>query len=164
MTTCPNPKCGSELSQVVESRLMENGDRRRRRECDLCGHRWSTTEGCSNGQSSPRRRARNPCLSTEQIRLILTRLDIHPTAMAADVGCTPETVRLVRIGRIHGKVLPELARERRRSSRQAPAPITGPSCERCHNWSGDHCGMGFPDPLEEGLGFAADCETYQESL
>jgi len=160
MTTCP--QCGDELSHVVESRLMASGDRRRRRQCDLCRHRWSTTEVCTNGQSKPRRRVRSPGITIDQIRLILTRLDVDPTAMAAEIGCTPEAVRLVRIGRIHAKVLPELPRERPRGTRQAPAPVTGPSCERCQNWSIDHCGMGFPDPLEEGLGFAADCHLYGE--
>lgn len=45
-------------------------------------------------------------------------------------------------------------------ARVLPEPEAGaPSCTNCTHWDGK-CGMGFPDPLEEGPGFAADCSLY----
>src|SRR5262245_48039794 len=43
--TCPNPECGSQLSRVIRSRslIVEEGVYRRR-ECVICGTRWSTRE------------------------------------------------------------------------------------------------------------------------
>jgi hypothetical protein len=52
MSTCP--KCGSDLSAVVESRLQMSGSRRRRRECNDCGHRWSTVEEVIGEPAMPR--------------------------------------------------------------------------------------------------------------
>jgi hypothetical protein len=43
------------------------------------------------------------------------------------------------------------------------APVLGPadpSCERCREWRGERCSLGFPDPIEEGPGFARDCNLY----
>jgi len=37
------PKCGHEKSDVVDCRPFAAGFRRRR-ECQLCGHRWTTYE------------------------------------------------------------------------------------------------------------------------
>jgi len=43
--TCPNPDCGSQISRVIRSRslIIEEGVYRRR-ECVVCGTRWSTRE------------------------------------------------------------------------------------------------------------------------
>jgi hypothetical protein len=42
-----------------------------------------------------------------------------------------------------------------------PAPAPGVlTCLSCQHWTDDRCGMGFPDPELEGVGFAADCETF----
>lgn len=35
-----------------------------------------------------------------------------------------------------------------------------PSCLNCRHWRGEICGFGFPDPIEEGVGFASDCSQY----
>lgn len=40
--TCP--KCKTDTGQVIDSRLDENGWVRRRRQCPVCGRRWSSVE------------------------------------------------------------------------------------------------------------------------
>jgi hypothetical protein len=35
------------------------------------------------------------------------------------------------------------------------------SCYRCKLWNGEECRMGFPDPIEEGPGFARDCSLFE---
>ena len=41
----PCPSCGSRDVGVIDSRSWEDlQERRRRRECDACGHRWTTVE------------------------------------------------------------------------------------------------------------------------
>ena len=43
------PKCGDYQTEVIDSRLARNDTaRRRRRECAVCGERWSTIEISSN--------------------------------------------------------------------------------------------------------------------
>ena len=37
------------------------------------------------------------------------------------------------------------------------------SCHDCQHWRGKSCGMGFPDPVEEGPKFAVDCSLYEPS-
>jgi hypothetical protein len=110
MSTCP--KCGSDLSAVVESRLQMSGSRRRRRQCNDCGHRWSTVE---------------------------------------EVIGEPAMPRVKR------------SRKRRQAAEPKPQPIDGPSCDKCHAWTGARCRWGFPDPLIEGLLFASDCDLYHLS-
>lgn len=43
-------------------------------------------------------------------------------------------------------------------------PTTDPdaiNCINCVQWHDSRCGIGFPDPLREGLKFAADCSIFQ---
>lgn len=43
-------------------------------------------------------------------------------------------------------------------------PPGRPSCERCIHYTGDPlnpCDLGFPDPVDLGLGFAADCAVFE---
>lgn len=42
------------------------------------------------------------------------------------------------------------------------APAGEPSCYACEHWRGCECSFKFPDPHEEGPGFAADCDLYEE--
>lgn len=41
-TACP--ACNGALNSVMDSRLLGATKRRRRRKCDLCGHKWTTVE------------------------------------------------------------------------------------------------------------------------
>lgn len=72
--------------------------------------------------------------------------------LAKQYGCSPEMIRQIRHGVVYKDLLPEGFR--------APPKQSDPSCERCRYWQADACGMGFPDPAEEGPGFARDCSLY----
>jgi hypothetical protein len=71
-------------------------------------------------------------------------------------GISTELVRQIQQGIAYRDLLPE-------NFRRPPGP-NDPSCERCREWRGlesaDPCGMGFPDPVIEGVGFARDCSVY----
>jgi hypothetical protein len=150
MTACP--KCGLDASRVIESRVSMQGVRRRRRECELCKHRWTTSENAIGELPKPRRRKPGR-ITEEHVRLALTRTDLSHRAMAELIGCTAEAVRQIRNGTLHSEMLPGLLRP------NDPKP-SGPSCDKCSHWTGKQCGFGFPDPLVEGLLFAVDCDLY----
>jgi len=89
-------------------------------------------------------------------RMLLTQCS--NAAMAQELGCSAELVRQIRRGMLHRNRVPEVARW----GNDAPPPtIEGPSCLSCQQWNGESCGMGFPDPQEEGPGFAKDCVLFQ---
>jgi hypothetical protein len=67
-------------------------------------------------------------------------------------GISVEMVRQIQVGDVYRDLLPE-------GFRRPPGP-NDPSCERCREWRGDECLMGFPDPQIEGVGFACDCSLY----
>ena len=66
--------------------------------------------------------------------------------------CRPELIRQIRAGLVYRDLMPY---------GHLPTDDKGPRCERCSYWKGQ-CGMGFPDPIEEGVFFARDCSMYQE--
>ena len=156
------PVCGGP-AQIRESRLASNGTRRRRLACisPSCGHRWSFWDGprppkIAGALGAKKRgthggRQPNQRLNEEHVRLILTRTDLNHKAAAEATGVTHEAVRQIRLGNLHRRTLPELPRWN---------VTTAITCESCRFWSGDACGMGLPDPEEEGLGFAADCALF----
>lgn len=77
-------------------------------------------------------------------------------AIGQQFDCSGETVRQVFTGMLYRDLLPEGYR---------PDPGSGdPSCERCREWRGPDaeqpCSLGFPDPIEEGPGFARDCNLF----
>jgi hypothetical protein len=89
--------------------------------------------------------------SAEQVAAIIASTETH-RALGKLYGCSRETIRQIRVGKIYRDVLPE---------GYYPPPGPGdPSCERCQEWRGEACSLGFPDPIEEGLGFARDCSLY----
>lgn len=159
MIDCPS--CNSSCTEVLETRLCNNDTRRRRHCCQNCSHRWTTWDGpkprpgvrmtlCScKGMKMPDR------LTDDQVRMILEHRDISTRQLARDLGRSEEAIRQVRRGQVYRDVLPEI---RRWSTRKTH----GMSCHVCVHWSGK-CKMGFPDPEEEGLGFAADCSFYEPS-
>ena len=170
----PCPECGSP-SLVLESKIARRGTaRRRRHQCQgpLCGHRWTTWATRAGqpleeppllaGQHRPRRR-RPECrvLTAQQVRVILMSPTRSLRALASQLGVSRETVRKVRLGLFYADVLPDLPRQRPgRRAEVVPVVTDGPSCERCRSWRDGQCREGFPDPLEEGVGFAADCDFY----
>jgi hypothetical protein len=77
-------------------------------------------------------------------------------AIGDEYGVSREMVRQIQAGLVYRDLLPE-------NFRRPPGP-NDPSCERCREWRGlesaNPCGMGFPDPVIEGVGFARDCSLY----
>jgi hypothetical protein len=103
------------------------------------------------GRRSKRRR-----FTDDQVLLILTSPHRSLEDLARELGTNRETVRLVRIGMSYLDVHPELPRQRSR-----PRETPEVSCLRCRSWVGGECRFGFPDPIEEGPEFAADCDLFE---
>ena len=160
------PECGSSHTEVIESRLCTNGTRRRRHACRHCGKRWTAWDGARPSLSEigktkarrPMRRQVTP-LTAEQVREALLARDVSHTAMGRRLGRSGEAIRQLRIGATHGNFHPEIARWQPMPALASVATISGPNCFACAHWN-DRCAFGFPDPLEEGPGFAADCDLY----
>lgn len=158
--------CGANNPELVRSSLVSNGSRRRRYCCRRCKHRWTTWTGDrpQQGQAPGAKRGpAAPCLpplTEDQVRLILTQVDLSDTAMAKQLGRTRESVRQVRVGMTFIDSCPELPRRKVTTEAEAPAAMTV-SCLSCRNWRGERgCGFELPDPVEEGIGFAIDCILY----
>ena len=73
--------------------------------------------------------------------------------LAMRYGCSREAIRQIKAGITYQDLLPA-------GYRPPPGP-RDPSCLQCHHWQNDRCGMGFPDPAEEGPGFARDCVLFK---
>lgn len=95
----------------------------------------------------------------ELVRSILSRspLETH-AAIAEQLGCHRETVRLVRFGRRWADVAPEL-------ERLDPA-ASGANCYLCCHWrqgGGDNpgaCTLGIPEAATDGQLYARGCGAY----
>jgi hypothetical protein len=94
----------------------------------------------------------NP-LSDEAILDILSSHHISHSEMGRRHGRSHQAIAQIRYGQTHADHLPEL-----------PRWTTGRSCEQCQHWGNAEqpCRLGFPDPLEEGLRFAGDCNSFLE--
>ena len=96
--------------------------------------------------------------SPDQVRQVLLSFELSNTAMAKELGgCSREAVRQVRQGISHRNVCPEIPRWHRR---RYIKPTVEHNCEQCQHWRDEACDLEFPDPIEEGLGFAAECCCY----
>lgn len=152
--------CHSSCTKVIESRLCINGTRRRRHHCLNCGHRWTSWDGPRPDPSEHmtpliRRRMQMPKrLTDDEVRMILERRNISARRLANDLGRSAEAICQVRAGISYRNVLPEIPRWGARKSMRA-------SCHACVHWR-SRCVMGFPDPEEEGPGFAADCSLFEQ--
>ncbi len=164
LQTCPS--CFSGRTTTLRSRPIRDGARRRRHCCHDCGHRWTAFtdhRGRPIDQPPPSKPASHikpglRRLTTDDVRLILTRPDLSLGLLADQLQVSRETIRQVRIGITYDDVLPGLPRKR---PRIAPVQqVDGPSCHRCQHWRSG-CDLGFPDPELEGPAFAADCSLYE---
>jgi DNA-binding CsgD family transcriptional regulator len=159
------PKCDSARTKVRETRTLINGTQRRRVHCHDCGHRWTIWDGpnptrqecAKNRRPAPKRKTR-PNLTPDQVRRVLISSDLNNRQLADELGCSHETVRQIRNGKLYSKVHPELLRPK---AEQRILTTDGPSCDKCSNWTDGRCSFGFPDPLLEGLLFATDCDLYE---
>lgn len=143
----------------METRVRSDNAVRRRRVCISCGHRWSTLERIyaklphpQKGKPVPRLDPyRKRKLNREQV-LAIYHADLSATTLvdlASRYGVTRETVRQIRAGLTHRKLL---------ASTDDLQLCTG-----CIHWArSGYCTMGFPDPEEEGPTFAAECSLYAE--
>lgn len=88
-------------------------------------------------------------LTDDAIRdIIISR--ISHGEMGRRYGRSHQTISQIRYGQIHAGRCKEVPRWGLRRS-----------CEQCQHWI-DRCSFGFPDPTEEGLAFAMDCELFLE--
>jgi Predicted transcriptional regulator, consists of a Zn-ribbon and ATP-cone domains len=161
--TCPS--CSSSRTTTVDSRPITAGGRRRRHHCHICSNRWTIfvdsdgriiptppRQKQQTGRGRPSKRRR---FTDDQVLLILTSPQRSLNDLTRELGTNHETVRLVRIGMTYLDVHPELPRQR-----SGPRETPEVSCLRCRNWDDGECRIGFPDPIEEGPEFAADCDHF----
>lgn len=152
MTSCPDCCCPG---TVVASRVCSNNSRRRRYECQGCARRWTHYEGDppSHGGGVPKGAAGKRRIPDDDLWHILTATG-SVQSIAAATGWSRPTVAAIRRGEIHADAFPDLPRQ------HAPAAgVASLSCHSCDHWS-RRCGLGFPDPDEEGPSFANDCSAY----
>ena len=108
-------------------------------------------------------------LTDDQVRLVLLAIGREKLGVTARrVDRTVMVVSRIQRGLKYRNVHPELPRRPGRPiKRKAPKPsASNPTCILCQHFtlqkSGETpCDLGFPDPLEEGLGFAEECNLYQ---
>jgi hypothetical protein len=110
-------------------------------------------------------------LSTEQTRMVLESHLPH-LQIAKQLGCSAWTVAMIRYGDRYADVLPEIPRwERQPAKRSTPHPISCWTCVHCQpltirtssnkgNKTVARCGLGLPDPIEEGARFARFCNAF----
>ena len=150
------PSCRSHRTHTQETHRLADGGRRRRHECHDCAYRWTTWEGPQPrrgrmpGEARPA--PRRPPLTPDDVRLILTS-PLSSAVLAQQLGCSKQAVCAVRRGLSHADAWPDLPRRPKAGDR--------PSCYRCQHWARGACGLGLPDPIEEGPGFAQDCSLFE---
>jgi hypothetical protein len=147
------PECSSTDTAVIESRIMPYG-RRQRVLCRGCSHRWTHRVGDPQQVRTHARRDAG-ALTEDEVRLVLTS-PLSGAKLARELGRSKEAINAIRRGTFHAKTLPELPR--RQAKRRVVPEL---SCHVCAHWRSSECGMGFPDPIEEGPAFAADCSLYE---
>jgi hypothetical protein len=150
------PECGAEKAFSTITSRMIKGQRYRQKQCRVCGYRTSEHGGepVAPGRAVNRgSRAKDRKFNAEQIAEILAlKGTMTQRAIGQMFGCSGETIRQIFAGMLYQDLAPGSYR---------PPPKPGePSCEHCRFWEVEHCGIGFPDPLEEGPGFARDCSLF----
>jgi DNA-directed RNA polymerase subunit M/transcription elongation factor TFIIS len=136
------PECGGVM--VTTRSVARKSGRTRWMKCKNCNHR--IIERISDMKADRNRR-----FDADTIEAIRKSPDGR-RVLSHRYGCSETMIRDIRIGKAYRDLLPE-------GFRSPPGP-DDPSCETCRFWE-DGCSMGFPDPAEEGLGFARDCALYQ---
>ena len=154
----PCPKCGA-MMKTTHNRPTKTGWYKRWL-CKQCGHAQSLSSPDAADLTAAEIQKRTP---TGKRRLadadaITIRLSTDTRRELADrYRVSPELIRQIQQGIAYRDLLPD-------GFRRPPGP-NDPSCERCREWRGlesaDPCGMGFPDPVVEGVGFARDCSLYE---
>ncbi len=153
-TTVDTSCCSHNDSRVLDKRDRSDGSVRRTRKCRVCGARWlEVLPALMPIQRKPPRYRRK--LTLDQVYRILTEVRMNNNQLAAELGVSHQSVQQIRAGATWSHVFPEIPR-------RSAGPRRGrKSCEKCRHWDNGECAMGFPDPLEEGPGFAIDCDLYE---
>lgn len=141
------PKCNDPRGVFVNRTTRHGEEIRRNMVCTSCNHRWLQC----NGDLPVRTPA--PRLTDEQVAEIISHRNVGHGTMARKFNKSREIIRSIRYGKLYRTVCPDL-------ERWDPAQGCA-TCLRCANWRDDHCGFGFPDPIEEGLMFARECLQFQ---
>ena len=153
--------CGSDNVDVIESRLCNNGTRRRRHRCLSCGYRWTEwdgprpTQGRMAGSHSVSSRRSRQTTEEEVRRILLAPAGVTNVRLAREMDFSPEWVRRIRIGLSCVNICPELKR-----GKPIPGSAKGRSCYSCFYWNSGCC-FGFPEPFEEGPGYAQYCSLFK---
>jgi hypothetical protein len=119
--------------------------------CRDCEHRWTVWHGerpkpgCTEGTLSL------APLTESEVRYILTSPK-SGYALSRELGRSNVAISAIRNGRLHQNTCPDVPRWNQASV----------SCKKCDHWLHEQCGMGFPEPAEEGIDFAAECSLYVE--
>jgi hypothetical protein len=147
------PRCQG-IAYVLRSRRHSNGSRTRRYQCsDLqCRFRWNVCDGVQPKRARVIADGRAP-LTTDQVRVILEQRDLSLSQLSVMFDRSRQAISNVRTGKSYTDVLPDLERWGVGEALR--------SCLVCHHWRDSECFYGFPDPLEEGPGFARYCDDYQ---
>jgi transposase-like protein len=151
--------------QLASGRLVQ------RFRCSKCARSWTIDE---SGVARPRQTP----LSDEAVLYILTA-DESQVQIALNVNRSTSLVSNVRRGLSYRDIHPDVPRNKpwgvcakasrkpKAQSLKAKEPkIPSITCVKCIHYLGSFdkpCGLGHPDPVEEGLRFAADCSTYIET-
>jgi hypothetical protein len=145
------PECGGVMA-TINSRIVA-AKRYRRFECRSCGHRLSL--GGDNADQAIDRYSRDPRPTRRFDAATIKAIRESPDGrrvLAKQYGCSETMIRDIVAGRSYRDLLPEGFR--------SPPCAGDPSCMSCRYWKAEACGMGFPDPAEEGPAFARDCSLY----
>lgn len=148
------PVCLHSNSYVLETKTRVDGSVRRRYECRHCRERWTVIRHGEKPGRAPlppiaRKLARRK-LTLEQVYRVLTEVQTQNKELAAELGVSHQCIQQIRSGATWSHVFPELPRNVKRRS-----------CLKCKHWRSEECAIGFPDPMEEGPSFAADCDFYE---
>lgn len=147
------PQCQSP-AYVLRSRRHSNGSRTRRYQCtDLqCRYRWNVCDGVQ-----PKRARAMPggreSLTADQVRVILERRELSLRQLSVMFDRSRQAISNVRTGRSYTDLVPDIPRWAVGEAQR--------TCLVCHHWRDGSCFYGFPDPIEEGPGFARYCDEYQ---
>jgi DNA-directed RNA polymerase subunit M/transcription elongation factor TFIIS len=150
MTICPS--CGSADTVALDSRRLSDGLRRRvRRSCRACSTRWTLVVPIKDPG-----RACEAChsLSASVLESRVTKGDRRRVRQKCRDCGHRWTVWILADGSVSNAA--------QRQSTQRPR-LTCLDCDRWQGETADHpCWFRFPDPIEEGIGFAADCLQFRQ--
>lgn len=153
--------CGSYETDILESRICNNGTRRRRHRCLSCGYRWTYWDGPRpvQGRIAGSRNAgllkKRQTTEEDVRRILLSPPEVTNVTLGREISLSAEWVRRIRLGLSCVNICPELERQKGGAS-----SVKGRSCYNCFYWT-TGCYFGFPDPCIEGPGYAQDCDFFK---